>query len=806
MRILLAALLAGLAGLASLAYAQSSAEPIRVRMMADSYSIPPPEATNPSSVARRAVFAEFGRQNPDILLSNAGGLILPNTEAQMMMAFAGGTAPDVFYINIRQYFSYVEQGFARPLDDLLARDPGAFASVHPRILEVLKSYDGKVYAAPFMQVAQALYYRKDFLERAGLDPAKPPRTWDEFIEYGRRITELGGGIKGFVFPRGAGGASFWWTNFVVQAGGRVLEPGENGWSRAVVASPAGVKALDLFRRLTQETWIGKDGRRHGPIADMTTQWGDSIRTGKVGMWFGYSNDVVVNQSDLPLQLTGMAAMPAGPAGSTGEINSGMWAISAAVKDPRKLDACWRFIKFFMSDAAARITTQQFVEQGMSGLVNPANLKKFGYPDLAARSDPQYLKANEELFDRGQPEPYGRNSAQVYVVLDNALERAALEPDTPSKVILEQVQFEMNRQMLGYVDPQTMAARRGWAAGIAIAIGLIAAWFLWRLVLKAKEALLRAEDSLIPGTKRSTVLLTMSACILPAALSVLVWAYYPLLQGLVIAFQEYRVMQPSQWVGLDNFISVFTQPLFYRSLLNSLLYVALSLGLGFFAPILLALALNEIQRFGTLLRVLYYLPAMTSGLVIAFMWRWFYDKSPDGLLNTIVSGPIGLINAATGASLPLSYDWLGDARLAMLAVVLPGIWAGAGPGSLLYLAALKNIPDERYEAADIDGASWWRKITAITLPSLTPLLLINLLGAFIGGFKAMENIFVMTGGGPLYATHTVGMEIWMNAFMFLKFGYATAAAWVLGAILIGFTMIQLRQFVNMKFTTSRTGSS
>lgn len=146
------------------------------------------------------------------------------------------------------------------------------------------------------------------------------------------------------------------------------------------------------------------------------------------------------------------------------------------------------------------------------------------------------------------------------------------------------------------------------------------------------------------------------------------------------------------------------------------------------------------------------------------------------------------------------DWLGDPKLALLAVVIPGIWAGAGPGSILYLAALKNIPDERYEAADLDGASWVSKLWKITLPGLKPLMLINLLGVVIAGFKAMDNVFILTGGGPLNTTQTIGLEVWKNAFMYLKFGYATAAAWVMGSILIGFTVMQIRHLTKLKFST------
>jgi len=162
-----------------------------------------------------------------------------------------------------------------------------------------------------------------------------------------------------------------------------------------------------------------------------------------------------------------------------------------------------------------------------------------------------------------------------------------------------------------------------------------------------------------------------------------------------------------------------------------------------------------------------------------------------LLKVLGMGPV-----------PLANDWLGNPQLAMFAVVLPGIWAGAGAGSILYLAALKNIATERYEAADLDGATWVQKIRFITLPGLKPLILINLLGVFIAGFKAMENVFVLTQGGPLNATRTIGLEVWQNAFMFLKFGYATAAAWVMGSILIGFTVIQIQSLLKMRFTTAK----
>lgn len=781
-----------------------AAEPVTIRMMGGpAMGIPPKEASDPRSVARRAVFEKFQQLNPDIRVVNAGGLPMvgDRAEAMFLMSMAGDTAPDVFYVNFRQYYNYIDQGFCRPLDDLIAQNPDAIGRANPIIMDVVKSYDGKTYAVPWFQVALGLFYRKDYFLEAGLDPNRPPRNWDEFYEYAKKLTKKG--RNGFVFSKGPG---YHWVNFLWQAGGEVVKPAENGYWKSTIDTPEAAVAVDFYRKLVNDTWKGPNGETLGPAAANATDFAKEVSEGKTAMWFSYTNDVVLNMSDLNPALVGVGAMPAGPAGPANEINAGMWAINANLKDPEKLAAAWKFIRYFAGVEAAKVNTEKFVEAGLGNLVSPDWLEKFGYDDLVAQVDPGYVKANKELFLHGHPEPYGRNCQQVYLIVDNALDRARLEPKTPAIQILRDIKGEMDRKLLGYTPPDVLAKQRAWAVGILTCVALLilglSIW-AWR---KAKENPPLIEDRLPAGSDRRRIYRFVAFCLLPASLSILVWAYYPLSRGLVIAFQDYRITKEPTWKGLDNFIEVFTQPIFYKALINSFVYVGLSIVIGFLIPIFLAIALNEIPRAKTFFRTVFYLPAMTSGIVIAILWRQFYDKSPEGLLNSLLAPFIALLNPlVTGIGLEAikpTHDWLGDPSLAMFAVVLPGIWAGAGPGSILYLAALKNIPDERYEAADLDGASWWHKIRFIVIPGLKPLILINLLGVFIGGFKAMENIFVLTGGGPLYSTHTIGLEVWTNAFMFLKFGYATAAAWVMGAILIGFTLIQIRNLLRMKFSAAK----
>ena len=778
-------------------------EHVTIRMMAASLGLPPPSATDPKSLSRRAVFEEFQIQNPGIKVVNAGGLELAGEKAEsnFLMSMAGDTAPDVFYVNFRQYYNYIEQGFCRPLDDLIERQPQILDRVNPIIDDVLKSYDGKRYALPFYQVAQALYYRKDHFIEAGLDPNKPPRTWDEFYEYAQKLTESKAGRAGFGFSANPQGQAYHWVNLLWQAGGEVVVPAEDGFWKSAISSPQGATALDFYRKLATEKWKGKDGKTYGPAASVNATWSLDVNEGKTSMWFTYTNDIILNISNINPSLVGIAAMPAGPAGPYNEINAGMWAINANVKDPKKLEACFKFIDYFVSQEAAKISTAKMVEYGLGNLVNPTLLTQFGYTKDAARVDPAYVKANESLFTTGKPEPYGKNCSQVYTVLDKAMDRARLEPNTPSAQILKEVQAEMDQKLLGYTPPQVQTQRRGYAFGILIVVGLIGSFLVYKALKKSKN--LVPVDTRIPvGTRKVKTYQFIALCLAPAVISLLTWAYYPLGKGLFIAFQDYKIMGNSKGVGLDNFIEVFTQPIFYKAVANSFVYVGLTIGIGFFLPILLAIALNEIPRFKLLFRTVFYLPAMASPIVIAFLWREFYDKTEHGVLNSVLNIPFAFLNNLSGTKAdPIAIDWLGDPKWAMLAVVIPGIWAAAGPGSILYLAALKNVPDERYEAADLDGASWIHKIRFITFPGLKALMLINLLGAFIGGFKAMENIFVLTGGGPNQATHVMGLEVWQNAFMFLKFGYATAAAWVMGSILIGFTVVQIKHLTQMKFTAA-----
>jgi multiple sugar transport system permease protein len=151
------------------------------------------------------------------------------------------------------------------------------------------------------------------------------------------------------------------------------------------------------------------------------------------------------------------------------------------------------------------------------------------------------------------------------------------------------------------------------------------------------------------------------------------------------------------------------------------------------------------------------------------------------------------------TLPEPYQWLSNSNTAMIACVIPTVWAGMGPGCLIYLAALKGIPDDYYEAADLDGAGFIDKILFVVFPILKPLVIINFVGVFIAAWMSSANILALTAGGA--NTEVAGLRIFYEAFTYLKMGPATAMAWLLGFMMIGFTVYQLRILSRLEFKTT-----
>ncbi len=526
---------------------------------------------------------------------------------------------------------------------------------------------------------------------------------------------------------------------------------------------------------------------------------DKLLNGQVAMLINICSEFVIGaQVFQPPNLFGYAPFPEGPDGfAASGFGANCGGINSQVKDPEVREAAWAYIRHIASDQAKRIKVDFHVESGYGELVDPQYLRKFGYDDYLDDAPRQWLSTYETLLQTGRndPLPTGFKSVLVDIAAPVDALLYAKEDEIESvdaRALLNACADRGNKVLLGASDPAEMAHKRKVANYVAIGLVLavVFALGLWFAAYRRRD---NADAVMMPPNPRPRRQFEAWMLMFPALLAIAVWQYYPLIKVAIMAFQDYRVLGDSRFIGMDNFINMLNSDIFWRSILNTLYYVALTLGLGFFAPILLAILLQEVPRGSLFFRVVFYLPAVTSMLVLMFLWKNMYDPSPVGVINSWLLR-FGLIESPLG--------FLQDPDLAMLSVIVAAIWTAAGPGSIIYLAALKTVPDDLYDSADMDGASPVRKVLHVTLPYLTPLILINFVGAFIGAFRATENIFVMTGGGPSYATHVLGLEIYYNAFLYLRFGYASALSWVLASLLIGFAIWQLRILKRVQFTTAK----
>ena len=482
---------------------------------------------------------------------------------------------------------------------------------------------------------------------------------------------------------------------------------------------------------------------------------------------------------------------------------------------------------------------------------------------------------EETFkiaiETGQPEPYGKNSNFAYDEMTKPLQVAeqleykgklaavgTKERERQLTKILTKGCADANRIMIGNISPRLLFWQRFCAWCLLAGIGL-ALFFVFRKVYRIFTP--AKDDGATQGAWQFKRYFWAYIILIPAVASIALWRYVPLIRGSYMAFFDYKIIGESTFVLVDNFATLLWNGDWWKSLWNAVRYSLLAMSLTFMPPIILAIFLQEVPRFKILLRTLYYLPAVITGLVTMVLWKQFFEGSENGMMNMIIMNVPAIGFLLIGAGLlsifwafakrlkfyelklpmwlcfiagllvfytvakfsepiffqakesfldslklmpsrlfsytPLPYQWLSNPDTAMASCIVPMVWAGMGPGCLIYLAALKGIPSDFYEAADIDGATFIDKILFVVFPTLKALVIINFIGVFIASWtRSTGQILVMTGGAA--NTTTSGLMIWKKAFTYLEMGPATAMAWTLGFMLIGFTVYQLQILSKVEF--------
>lgn len=268
-------------------------------------------------------------------------------------------------------------------------------------------------------------------------------------------------------------------------------------------------------------------------------------------------------------------------------------------------------------------------------------------------------------------------------------------------------------------------------------------------------------------------------IAPAIASSVVFLYIPIVFSGYWSFTEYNGLASPEWVGLQNYTDLLSDERFMKALLNTVIFVLIGMGIGPILGLLSALLLNQAVRGQGFFRTAYFLPVMTSLVVVATIWKVLLNE--NGIVNELFS-VVGIP----------AHNWLGDPATALVSVTVTSIWQGFGFETVVFLAALQSIPRDLYEAALVDGAGAWQRFRAVTLPALRPTIAFVYIIGIIGSFQVYDQVFVMTSGGPINSTRTVVFDL-VDRFDSLKYGEASAVAYVLLVILATLSYVQMRLF-------------
>lgn len=275
-------------------------------------------------------------------------------------------------------------------------------------------------------------------------------------------------------------------------------------------------------------------------------------------------------------------------------------------------------------------------------------------------------------------------------------------------------------------------------------------------------------------------------VLPGLLLYMLWTVYPLVYQLYISFFDWRIMpgQTSTFIGFANYERAFADRTFWLAMQNTLVYALITVVGQMLIGFTLALLVNRVFIGKRVFRAIYYLPVVTSWVVVSFLWLYLFNAGNSGLINYVLMS-LGII--------PESVSWLASSSTSWIAIYTLGIWKGMGWAMVIFLAALQSIPTELYEAAAIDGADEWGRIRHITLPLMRRTVVFVLIALMIGGFQVFVSVLLMTGGGPLHRTEVALTYMFGQSFGDLNFGYGAALSYILAAVIIIVSFVQMRLF-------------
>jgi len=694
------------------------------------------------------------------------------TKLQTMMA--AGEPPDVFYVGTERLASFASMGLLAPVEPFLeaddaAQDPAALrlddfyrSTVDAFRFDGLATGRGALYGIPKDFTTVGFYYNEDLFARAGVAAPAAGWTWDDFLAAARAVGEI-------TEPDGSQpytGAEFvtWPTMvrvFLRTWGVDLVTP---DFQTLRFDDPEVYTALDRLR-----SWRHDEPRTLTSGKSKVATGASVFRTGRVGMAGPFGRWVVPSYRQIEDFGWDFAPLPRAPGRDPENVVLTVaWSVSQRTDHP---DEAWKRGRHLCSAEAQAAAAPR----GLAGPTLRAVAESQDFLDPAAEPQNDRAYLDQADYARGVDWPaQPKFESLLGSRLDQGIKTGDLSlPEAIASFEGAWALESASPLARGDFDAVPWSRLLGWAAALGGAGLLLALAWWWRTR---------------PGRLAVREELAGWLVISPWLLGFLVFLAFPIGLSLILSFAKWNgvaTLEQAEWVGLGNYAQLLGHDDRFRVCLRVTAYYALlAVPLGQAFALGAALLMNFKVRGIGFFRGAWYLPSVLAGVGVAVLWRWVFDGD-HGLLNAALEPLL----APLGAAPP---EWFGADAAAWgpPAFAVMGLWA-VGGSMMIYLAGLKGIPQELYEAAEIDGAGAWRRFRSVTLPMLSPVIFFNLIMAVIGSFQVFTQAFVMTGGEPGDLTRFYVLYLYNQAFEFYEMGYASALAWLLLLVTLLLTLIVMR---------------
>ena len=661
---------------------------------------------------------------------------------KIITSLAADQAPDIIEIGSTWVAGFGETGGLLPIE------PGDLKEQltmwKPTLIE------GSPHAVPWTLSTGALFYNKELLQKAGI--TELPKNWDELLYDVKKIRDMAEDTYGFGIKTGS--ITTWqkFLPFVWSNGGAFLdESGENVLS----TQKEFIEALTYYNHLRQFS-----------LFDDNLAVRKAFQDGRIGFMMEEPGTIKRFRKESPNLDFGVMALPASPKGKS--INFAGAQMLAITKNTKNKEAAEKLIRFLVQPEVTQAITHKITTLFPShkGAVNDPFYTK-EHPELLLFLDilqtatsppahPQWVDFQEVLSEQIERVLFGLSE------IDAAMQQAKYDIEK----LMEEAKFD---KLSNLNRPKTATFPWSifwWSLGLLV----LACIAYLQFSNRGENPLKRAREA----RYNWNTFLFLS----PWLTVFCVFSLYPIAHSVYMSFTRFKATSdlPPIWTGWKNYGELLSDQHFIDSIYNSFIFVFGTVPLTMVLAIILAVVLNRNIRFRTFYRVSYFMPVVTSIMVIATLFIGLL--SPTGFINDVLS-----VFGVAGK------HWLRDVNLALPSIMVMNIWASFGFYTLMLLAGLQNIPEEYYESSSLEGASSFRQFFTITLPLLKPTLLVATLMNTILAFQVFGEILVMTKGGPLRTTETSVYYLYNVAFHKQKMGYGSASAYYIFLILLIFTVSQ-----------------